>query len=63
MTNYEEMYNQFRLDEETKKQLNKFASRKYPFEECTYPFFIKTVISDSNNEKHNDTVVNHAELG
>ncbi len=62
MANYEEMYSEFRLDEETKRQLNKFASRKFPFEECTYPVFIETVISGANNEKHKDAVLNHAEL-
>jgi len=62
MANYEEMYSQFRLDEETKRQLNKFASRKYPFEECTCPVFIETIISDANKENHKDAVVNHAEL-
>jgi len=62
MNNYEEMYREFRLDDKTKRKLNKFASRKHPFEEFTSPVFIETITSDVDKENHKNTVINHAEL-
>ncbi|MDA3824048.1 MAG: hypothetical protein PF450_15745 [Bacteroidales bacterium] len=60
MTNYEDMYNEFHLDEETKRQLNKFASHQFPFNEITSPVSIETVISDKNKENQRNEGVNNA---
>lgn len=62
MADYNEMYSKFRLDEETKNQLNKFASRQFPFEECNCPVIIETIISDEAQKNHKDKVVTNAEL-
>ncbi len=63
MTDFEDMYSKFLLDEETREQLNKFANQQSSFEACTYPFSIETLVNGKKVENNNkEVVVNNAEL-
>lgn len=62
MTDFEEMYKRFRLDQSTINDLNRLASNSYPLEDSGYSVTVETLILNDGKEVKRENGVLNAEL-